>query len=101
MKTGAVLVAACLAATACAPRHVQPFTPRERVYAAGKYAQAEASAKPTVGSLYSDATPGFLEDTRAKRVGDTVKASVGPEKVLATSPRLLGLGWLAASSAFF
>jgi flagellar L-ring protein precursor FlgH len=76
MKTSAFLAAACLAASACAPRHVQPFTPRERVYSSGKYAQAEASAKPTPGSLYSDANPGFLEDTRAKRVGDFVVVQI-------------------------
>ncbi len=70
----AILLGAALAG--CAPRHVQPFTPRERVYASGKYAQKEASAKPTTGSLFSEATPGFLEDTRAKRVGDFVVVQI-------------------------
>jgi len=59
-------------AAACGPRHVQPFTPRQRIYAPGDYAQKSASAKPTNGSLFSDANPGFLEDTRAVRVGDFV-----------------------------
>ena len=75
----ATLVATLLLASAvpaCAPRHVQPFTPRERIYSSGKYAQAEASAKPTTGSLFSEATPGFLEDTRAKRVGDFVVVQI-------------------------
>ena len=57
---------------ACGPRHVQPFTPRQRIYTAGNYAQKDISAKPAVGSLFSDANPGFLEDTRAVRVGDFV-----------------------------
>jgi flagellar L-ring protein precursor FlgH len=69
---GLVVLALASSALACAPRHVQPFTPRERVYSAGRYAQKEASAKPTSGSLFSDANPGFLEDTRAVRVGDFV-----------------------------
>jgi flagellar L-ring protein precursor FlgH len=57
---------------ACGPNHVQPFTPRQRIYNPGSYAQRDPSAKPSAGSLYSDATPGYLEDTRAVRVGDTV-----------------------------
>jgi len=60
----------------CGPKHVAPFTPRQRIYNAGNYAQKEASAKPTNGSLYSDANPGFLEDTRAVRVGDFVVLNI-------------------------
>ncbi len=59
-------------AAACGPRHVQPFTPRQRIYNPGDYAQKDASAKPSAGSLFSDANPGYLEDTRAVRVGDFV-----------------------------
>jgi flagellar L-ring protein precursor FlgH len=68
------LIAAC--AAGCGPRHVQPFTPRERAYSAGAYAQKEAAAKPTNGSLYSDANPGFLQDTRAVRIGDFVVINI-------------------------
>ncbi len=68
----AALVALANFAGGCGPRHVAPFTPRQRIYSAGNYAQKEASAKPTDGSLFSDANPGFLEDTRAVRVGDFV-----------------------------
>ena len=57
---------------ACGPRHVQPFTPRQRVYEPGKYAQETASAKPQNGSLFSEASGGWLEDTRAVRIGDFV-----------------------------
>jgi flagellar L-ring protein precursor FlgH len=60
----------------CGPRHVQAFTPRQRVYAPGKYAQKEASARPTNGSLFSDANPGLLQDTRAVRVGDFVVLNI-------------------------
>jgi flagellar L-ring protein precursor FlgH len=57
---------------ACGPPHVAPFTPRERKYQPGQYAVKQASAKPADGSLYSEATASFLEDTRAVRVGDVV-----------------------------
>jgi flagellar L-ring protein precursor FlgH len=57
---------------ACGPPHIAPFTPRTRKYAPGEYAVKQADAKPTNGSLYSEAMPGFLEDTRAVRVGDVV-----------------------------
>ncbi len=56
----------------CGPRHVAPFEPRKRLYEPGKYAQAEPENKPAIGSLYSDGMGGFLEDTRAVRVGDVV-----------------------------
>lgn len=56
----------------CGPRHVAPFTPRERIYKNGQYAQTNASARPQNGSLFSDAHGGWLEDTRAVRVGDFV-----------------------------
>jgi len=73
MNARTVFACACLLELmACAPRHIQPFTPRHRKYETGAYAQLEASAKPTSGSLYSETSPGWLEDTRAMRVGDFV-----------------------------
>jgi flagellar L-ring protein precursor FlgH len=68
----AVLFFALFAVPACGPPHIAPFTPRQRVYNAGSYAQRDPSARPSTGSLYSDAAPGYLEDTRAVRVGDLV-----------------------------
>lgn len=59
-----------LSAIGCGPRHVQPFTPRARVYKPGEYAQTKVH--PESGSLFSDAVPGYLEDTRAVRIGDVV-----------------------------
>jgi flagellar L-ring protein precursor FlgH len=56
----------------CGPNHIEPFTPRHRVYEPGAYAQDSASAKPVNGSLFSEANGGWLEDTRAVRVGDFV-----------------------------
>lgn len=70
------LVVAALTLPACGPRHVQPFTPRQRVYKSGEYAQKSASARPQPGSLYSEATAGYLEDTRAVRVGDFVLVQI-------------------------
>ncbi len=71
-----LLCAVAGSAAACGPRHVQPFTPRQRIYTPGDYAQREASAKPSAGSLFSEANPGYLEDTRAVRVGDFVVINI-------------------------
>jgi flagellar L-ring protein FlgH len=68
----APLVIAALLAVGCGPNHIGPFTPREREYTPGHYAQADPDKKPSVGSLYSDGVGGMLEDTRAVRVGDVV-----------------------------
>jgi flagellar L-ring protein FlgH len=57
---------------ACGPNHIQPFTARDRKYDPGEYAATRADARPSNGSLYSEAQPGYLEDTRALRVGDVV-----------------------------
>jgi flagellar L-ring protein precursor FlgH len=65
-------VALLVLLTACGPRHIQPFTPRERKYNQGKYAQADPNKRPSEGSLFSDGMGGLLEDTRAVRVGDVV-----------------------------
>jgi len=66
----ALLVAA--AAEGCGPAHIRPFTPRNRKYESGEYAATQRSARPRIGSVYSEALPGYLEDTRALRVGDVV-----------------------------
>jgi flagellar L-ring protein precursor FlgH len=72
----AALVVLAWSQAGCGPLHVQPFTPRQRLYKPGDYAQLGASAKPANGSLFSDATPGFLEDTRAVRVGDFMMINI-------------------------
>ena len=78
MKRGALAGLAALAwmQAACGPPHVQPFTARQRLYKPGDYAQLGAAAKPANGSLFSDANPGFLEDTRAVRIGDFVMINI-------------------------
>jgi flagellar L-ring protein precursor FlgH len=64
------IVAVLLAA--CGPSHIAPFTPRERKFNPGAYAATQKGSTPSRGSIYSEAQPGFLEDTRALRVGDIV-----------------------------
>ncbi len=70
------LLLAAIALPACGPTHIAPFTPRTRSYTEGAYAQGAASAKPAPGSLFSDANPGYLEDTRAVRVGDVLVITI-------------------------
>lgn len=70
---------ACLLASACGPAHIAPFEPRERMYETGEYAASQESAKPAAGSIYSEAQGGFLEDTRALRVGDVVLIRIREE----------------------
>ncbi len=78
MRTMTLAIGVALVATAmsCGPNHIGPFTPRERNYEPGKYAQADPANAPSVGSLFSDGRGGYLEDTRAVRVGDVVVVRV-------------------------
>lgn len=57
---------------ACGPPHIAPFTPRERKYEHGDYAVEQDRARPARGSIYTSGMAGYLEDTRAVRVGDIV-----------------------------
>jgi flagellar L-ring protein precursor FlgH len=74
MKHLALALVVLLALPACGPPHIAPFTPRQRLYKEGNYAQL--GAKPSAGSLFSDTVPGYLEDTRAVRVGDLLMINV-------------------------
>jgi len=58
------------------PAHIKAFTPRNRQYAQGQYAVTQIDAKPSAGSLFSEASPGFLQDTRAVRTGDIVVINI-------------------------
>lgn len=71
MKRGLLLLGVwAVALAACGPPHVAPFTPRHRKFVEHKYAQTSPEAKPADGSLFSEATPGVLQDARAVAVGD-------------------------------
>jgi len=72
MKRALCLVLAAGALSACGPNHIAPFTARERSYKAGEYAATQQQNKPSTGSIYSEAQSGYLEDTRALKVGDIV-----------------------------
>lgn len=67
-----VLALVATMASACGPRHVSNNTPRHRSYTQGAYAQRDPAERPTTGSLFSEATGGWLEDPRAHHVGDMV-----------------------------
>ena len=56
----------------CGPAHIAPFTPRERKYQNGEYEAQLDRAKPAQGSIYTEGMAGYLEDTRAVRIGDIV-----------------------------
>lgn len=78
MRAASALAALLALATlaGCGPNHIQPFTARDRKYTPGEYAATRADAKPQTGSIYSEAQPGYLEDTRALRTGDIVMIRV-------------------------
>jgi flagellar L-ring protein FlgH len=61
---------------ACGPTHIAPFVPRERKYESGDYAADQDLARPSRGSIYTEGMAGYLEDTRAVRVGDIVMVRI-------------------------
>lgn len=73
------LLSLSLFASACGPPHIRPFTPRNREYEAGKYAATQKDSQPAKGSVYTEAQAGYLEDTRALRVGDVVLIRISEE----------------------
>ena len=75
-RYGLLALALLSLAPACGPNHIQPFTARDRKYEPGEYAALRADARPSKGSIYSEAQPGYLEDTRALRVGDVVMVRI-------------------------
>jgi flagellar L-ring protein FlgH len=75
----AVVFVAGELSVACGPNHIQPFTPRERKYDMGEYEALQERSRPSTGSIYSEAQAGYLEDTRALRVGDVVHIRIDEE----------------------
>jgi flagellar L-ring protein precursor FlgH len=76
VKRFLALALLALAAVACGPAHIAPFTPKHRKFEQGPYAQTQKQYKPATGSIYSEAQSGLLEDTRALRVGDLVMIKI-------------------------
>jgi flagellar L-ring protein precursor FlgH len=66
------LIAVSWLSWGCGPPHIAPFTPRERKYDVGEYEVQQDRAKPAQGSIYTEGMAGYLEDTRAVRIGDIV-----------------------------
>lgn len=66
------LLVGALVLSGCYRTHIKEPKPREREYETGKYAAEDLQRAPAVGSIYSEARAGLLEDTRALRVGDIV-----------------------------
>ena len=87
MKRALGILLATSTLAACGPNHIAPFTARERTYKSGEYAATQQQNRPATGSIYTEAQSGFLEDTRALRVGDVVLVkgsnSVGLARVVA------------------
>ncbi len=74
--SGAVLLLLLEAAVGCGPAHISPLVPRERRYESGQYAVEQDQAKPARGSVYTEGMAGYLEDTRAVRIGDIVMVRI-------------------------
>lgn len=79
LRPTVVLLALGAFLEACGPAHIRPFTPRNRNYEVGEYAATQKESKPAQGSVYSEAQAGYLEDTRALRVGDVVQIVINEE----------------------
>lgn len=71
-----LFVWAALIVSGCYRNQIKEPKAREREYETGNYAQDEEEYAPAVGSLYSEAQAGYLEDTRALRVGDLVTVKI-------------------------
>ena len=78
-KTVFILIAWSVLLEGCGPAHIRPFTPRNRKYETGEYAATQKQAKPAQGSIYSEAQAGYLEDTRALRIGDVVQIVINEQ----------------------
>lgn len=72
----ALTLAIAFAAAGCGPPHIGAFTPRERNFEVGRYAEDEPGAKPSNGSLFSDAKNGLFQDPLAGRVGDILSIKI-------------------------
>jgi flagellar L-ring protein precursor FlgH len=62
----------------CEPRHIRPYTPRQRMYDPDEYAASTADARAT-GSLWTESSPSLFEDLRAARLGDILTVQIDEE----------------------
>lgn len=67
-----VLATLLVCAASCTRPTLSTHETRQRNYTSGAYAQRDPNSQPSNGSIFSDSIAGYLEDTRAVRVGDLV-----------------------------
>jgi flagellar L-ring protein FlgH len=67
-----LLASFALTVSGCYRNSIKEPKPKEREFETGKYAANDEENAPAVGSIYSEAQSGLLQDTRALRVGDIV-----------------------------
>ncbi len=73
MKKLVVAALLVLATNGCASVGATgPLAPKQREYTPGAYDQRDPTKHAAAGSLFSESSGGYLEDTRALRVGDVV-----------------------------
>jgi flagellar L-ring protein precursor FlgH len=71
--SGALLVVGLALTTGCASVGATgPLAAKQRDYTPGAYDQRDPTKHAAPGSLFSESSGGYLEDTRALRVGDVV-----------------------------
>ncbi len=63
-------IAAMSLLSACEPRHIRAYTPRERKYDPKEYEEVQMARPEETGSIWSDSSPSLFEDLRASRIGD-------------------------------
>lgn len=86
-KTTILGLAALLGGCAGPPRHIAPYSPKERDFDPGVYAE-QPEASP--GSLYAEQR-GLFEDDRARRVGDLLVIEIDERETASrTSTTKLG-----------
>jgi flagellar L-ring protein precursor FlgH len=103
MKTQLVLgLAVLLGGCAGPPRHISPYSPKERDFDPGEYAEPPEAAP---GSLFAEQR-GLFEDDRARRIGDLLVIQIDERETASrtsstklkrkganalTAPKMLGL----------
>ena len=73
------MIVIALASTACEPRHIKAYTPRQRVYEPDGYAEDLEGSAEYGGSVWSMSSPSLFEDLRASRIGDILTVVIDEE----------------------
>lgn len=62
--------------SACEPRHIRAYTPRERMYDPKEYEAVKVAEPDKTGSIWSESSPSLFEDLRASRIGDILTVMI-------------------------